>query len=373
MLVFANEFSYSDPLNIIFLCGAQYLKRGGKKPREKRDILKKYLESTLERTNVIILEENFCFGKTTKNYLSYDDVFLKNLAQVEQLASLYANKIIIIHETISTAAEIGMFAINPTLSSKMCLLTPDDFSIEEEKVSGFIKLAFMNRETPESNIKKRIVFYPDIEVKRYSQYKSEYHTFFHNDEIGENLGNEITAFAKLNNVNKQVIFGSCSYGKPRLDSQIVNYHIDVETGAINVFVHIEALKIQLLSLFYLNDFKNEIHKSKHIKEHVKFICEKYKEILKNTAAYLAGVETNTFEIKVELKNSVCDLWQAVGYYLYILQAIQLVKMVQSGDNADERCIEPTQFLKVYEKEIKAMISIKKDTAFGRLSHEHTTS
>lgn len=107
--------------------------------------MKEHIDGSTSNLHAIILEENFQFASTSKQYLSYDDIYLSGLAQIEQLASLYASKIIIIHETISTAAELGMFAIDPILAQKICLLVPDKVSIEEEKISGFIRLAFFRK------------------------------------------------------------------------------------------------------------------------------------------------------------------------------------------------------------------------------------
>ena len=64
--------------------------------KEKRTILKEYLSQSAVNCQSIILEENFVFSKQRRNYLAYDNIFLKNLSEVEKLASLYADKIIII-------------------------------------------------------------------------------------------------------------------------------------------------------------------------------------------------------------------------------------------------------------------------------------
>ena len=164
MLIFAENYSYDDPLNIVFLCGSHYSK---KSKHDKRNILKEHIDGSTSNLHAIILEENFQFASTSKQYLSYDDIYLSGLAQIEQLASLYASKIIIIHETISTAAELGMFAVDPILAQKICLLVPDKVSIEEEKISGFIRLAFFQEKAPE-NMVRLIRYYPDVEVHRIS-------------------------------------------------------------------------------------------------------------------------------------------------------------------------------------------------------------
>lgn len=91
MLIFAENYSYDDPLNIVFLCGSHYSK---KSKHDKRNILKEHIDGSTSNLHAIILEENFQFASTSKQYLSYDDIYLSGLAQIEQLASLYASKII---------------------------------------------------------------------------------------------------------------------------------------------------------------------------------------------------------------------------------------------------------------------------------------
>ncbi len=134
----------------MFLCGNKFV---GQEKNDKRSILKEYIEENATDCYSIILEENFMFKNITKSYLSYDDIFLKNLFQVEQLASIFADKIIIVHETLSTAAELGMFAHNADMMKKICLLVPDSMSIEENKTT-FIKLAYLNTNTPQMRLGK---------------------------------------------------------------------------------------------------------------------------------------------------------------------------------------------------------------------------
>ena len=244
MLIFKNKYVVNDPFNIIFLCGSKF---NSTNLRDKRVVLKKYLNKTFGSCcQVIILEENFILKKTNMQYLGYDDIFLNDLSQDEQLESLFANRIIVIHETISTAAEIGMFATLPSLLPKMCILYPDKMSIEENKISGFITLAFDNMNS-KSRIGKRIVYYPDIEVFRKSSDKSDYHTYFHNDLIGENLGREIVSFVKKENNSVNIEYQKMPFGKPIKDKGIVSYRIN--DNQIETYVDIDVLKMQLLSLF----------------------------------------------------------------------------------------------------------------------------
>lgn len=71
--------------------------------------------------------------------------FLKNLNDIETLSAAFANGIIIIHDSISTGAELAAFASNEMLKDKMCVLEPDSTGIEERKISAFLELAFLVR------------------------------------------------------------------------------------------------------------------------------------------------------------------------------------------------------------------------------------
>ena len=347
------------------MCGTKYAKSD---PREKRIILKEFLKENIANCRAIILEENFIFGRTNMQYLAYDDVFLQGLAQVEQLASLFASKIIIIHETISTAAELGMFAINPALSPKICVLVPDDISIEERKTSAFIKLAFLNYNSKSTKIGKQVVYYPDIEVNRLSNEKSDYHTYFHNNEIGVKLGEQIILFVKPKKFKKQLKIMKSNFGKPTIDPNVVDYYIDDASRTINAFVHVDTLKIQLLSLFFIEENRKEFRQTKAIKDHVSFMCEKYEEILLNTIAENEGLEVHRYSIKAALKGTeVCKLRQAVGYYLYMLQAIGLIGLEQNQElNASHRKIRISTNLDDCKTELNGLIYSKRTTEFGML-------
>ena len=156
LLIYKDKYICNKCPHVVFLCGNKFV---GQEKNDKRSILKKYIEENAADFYSIILEENFMFKNATKSYLSYDNIFLKNLFQVEQLASIFADKIIIVHETLSTAAELGMFAHDADMMKKICLLVPDSMSIEENKTTAFIKLAYLNTNTPKMQIGKKIIYY----------------------------------------------------------------------------------------------------------------------------------------------------------------------------------------------------------------------
>lgn len=363
MLVFAKNYRYKDPLNIVFLCGSHYSKWNR---RDKRNILKEYIDSSIPSSHAIILEENFQFASTNKQYLSYDDIYLAGLAQIEQLASLYARKIIIIHETISTAAELGMFAIDPVLAHKICLLVPDNVSIEEEKISGFIKLAFCRKSAPETNVQV-ICYYPDVEIYRTSPNKSDYHSFFHDDKIGPFLGNKLKSFLMDEDSQKTIYFKNNRFRKADKNTSIVDYTLSSDSKSITVSTHIESLKIHLLSMLGVDSIRRELREEKEIREHVNFLYNEYRKILRNTVENLTGKPTENYKVSVLLKGTNCKIKQAVGYFLYMLQAANLISLIQKSDSSSTiRRVQFSTTFDEYEKLIDNILINIDTTAFGRL-------
>lgn len=364
MLVFKEKIQYIDPLNIIFLCGSKFKPKSGK---DKRVILKEYLSQKLNNSRMVILEENFVFSNSSKKYLAYDDIFLKNLFEVEKLAALYADKVIIIHETLSTAAEIGMLAGDIELTPKICVLVPDDISIEENKVSSFIRFAFFNEQDQVSRKPRKIVYYPDVEIYRSSKNKSEYHTFFYQNEIGDNLGNQILDFVNKPNVEREIKFKKSIYGKSYNDKGTLSYSINEEEKKIDISLCAGVLKIQLLALFSVDTFKSLLRSENHIKDHVTNIEDNYKQILVNTVCYIEGLDPSDFSIQVDIIDiASCNLRQAIGYFLYMLQAIELIKLEQQTENlaSNVRKVRFSEQLNLYTDEIEDYISETSKTSFG---------
>ncbi len=97
---FQNEYRY------IFLCGSRYL-RSSKK--DKRNVLREFLKKENINYRPIILEDNFMFRSKTDRFLLYDDIYMKDLYQVEMVTNYLSDNNIIIHESISTGAETGLF------------------------------------------------------------------------------------------------------------------------------------------------------------------------------------------------------------------------------------------------------------------------
>ena len=363
MILFKEKMSFADPFNVIFLCGSKYIPESGK---DKRVILKKFLLDSNINCQTVLLEENFVFAKNKKGYLAYDNIFVKNLSEVESLAALYAYKIIIIHETLSTAAEIGMFAGNKSLTSKICILFPDDISIEENKISAFIKLAFFNNNDTKNDKPNRIKYYPDIEIHRSSVNKSEYHTFLHENKIGDVLGQKVLKYVKKEKSYRKIEIKRRRFDKAFSDPDVISYAVFEKDKKVGVSIYADALKIQLLSMFTVESFRSEFRKEKPIKDHVTYIEDNYRKILLDTICNIAGINSNKYSLSVELVGiNGCNLRQAIGYFIYMLQATELIGLEQlSEEDFNKRKIRIKEQMESCISDFNDYIYKKPETVFG---------
>ena len=71
-----NEYQY------IFLCGSHYINSDQK---DKRNVLRNFLKKKNAFYRPIILEDNFIFKKNKSRFLQYDDIYMKDLYQVEMV------------------------------------------------------------------------------------------------------------------------------------------------------------------------------------------------------------------------------------------------------------------------------------------------
>ena len=178
---FSNEYRY------IFLCGSHYAKTD---KCDKRNVLREFLKKEKLSYCPIILEDNFIFAKSKSRLLRYDDIHMKDLYQVEMVTNYMSDNNIIIHESISTGAETGLFLSEEQAAKKTCLLVADIMSIEEDKLGQFIRWAFLETENPIEVIR----FYPRVENNVISADVRYWHTYFWEDKIGTNLANTLRSF-----------------------------------------------------------------------------------------------------------------------------------------------------------------------------------
>ncbi|KYQ01863.1 hypothetical protein OWP15_11570 [Bacillus paranthracis] len=317
-----------DPLRVFFLCGTKF---GKNDSNDKRNVLKSFIESNYNKHyKAIILEEHFIFGNPKKNYLSYDSIFMKNLKDVELITGLYSDKIFIIHESISTAAELGMFASDKNLLKKTCLITPDSFSMEEDKISSFIRLAFFNDRSAEDKI-KNIVFYPKVQERIVSKSKIDYYTYFPKNKIHKSLALNIDNFIKEDNDEEfEIRFKKNKFHKSFEDENIISYFFN-ETE-LNVFFSPKVIRILLISLFSLPDLKNEIRKCSSIIKTVSTLQHNFTLILMNSISEIEATDFSKYRVNITLDQNELNIRLVIGYFLYLLQALNMVKLPAMKSN-----------------------------------------
>lgn len=335
MKYFDTECDIDSSLNLAFLCGCRFKPntKDGNSEIDKRIVLKKFLLKDKNLNLIpIILEENFAFSKRNPEILQYDSDFMKDLSTVETIAGLYSNVIFIIHETISTSAELGLFAANKELFPKISLIVP---KVNEKKITTFIQLAFLKKESDEK-LSEPIYFDPEINKKK--------ETYFIDNSI-ENTPLQIELKNRCDSIKKSSYSGfeKMGYNKPH-DSSKIYYSITYpknETDPINLsfIIGTSALKIQLLSMILNQEYRAELNKPKKFHEHVDYIKRKYIELLRNT---LRTIEKSDLSNSNPIKNisllfyDKINIRNAIAFFLYLMQATN--KFVIKIDNSnDELC------------------------------------
>lgn len=307
-----NEITIKADRGIIFLCGTKYRKNS---MYDKRNVLKKYIESKYALKNILILEEHFVFGKRS-GYLSYDDIFLKNLNDIETLTAAFADGIIIIHDSISTGAELAAFASNELLKRKLCVLEPDSTGIEERKISAFLELAFFGEE---SEI-KRIVYYPEVYSYEISENHIEKRTNFMTNSISPILGRKICDFIEQCKINLNICFEEMKFKKANTNPGVISY-TKIE-NELQVYVSGQVVLYQVIGLFSIKVIRAEIRKTKKLYEHVDYLCKQYKLILRNTVQ--KNMKVDVKGISIFIKEIDVDVRDVMAYSLYMMQALGLI-------------------------------------------------
>lgn len=361
MKVFNDRVLFTDPFRVVFLCGSKFNK---KSKRDKRIVLKDYIEKQYPDASVIILEDNFFFRKTNADYLSYDEIYMKDLLKIELLISLYASKIIVIHESHSTAAEIGAFSSMKDLLPKIAIIVPDKYSAEEDKLGSFLNLSLFQQDDRKIDLYR---YYPDLVKHCFSANKSDYYCYFHDDTIGDNLGH---FFQRILNeaVNKsfEIKLQKSAFNKETKSINVIDYYLTVDQQ-LNVFVHPEVIKAQILSLMCLKDVQKELRHCKKIIDHVGYIQKLYEQYLVQTIQEKEG-DKRIVDIKVSIKSANCTLREAVGCLLFMLQAAQLIQMQTDDENRQAIKLRKVLFQKKFmdSKDYFGNLIVEtKQTAFGR--------
>ena len=140
------------------------------------------------------------------------------------------------------------------------------------------------------------------------------------------------------------------------------------TETVVVYVHPSTLKLQLLSMFFQDDILKDIEQNKKISEHVSFFQAKYTQLLTDSIAYYSGRTLADYSLSISVKNTTCTLRQAIGYFIYMLQAMGFIHMLLVDEkdlSSREICI--TNQLEVLREILSPVITEQSTTAFGGLN------
>lgn len=355
--LFSEKAKFDDEFRFVFLCGSSY-KESNKS--DKRNILSDFIESLNNGDKIlrpIILEKNFMFGAKSKRYLKYDDINLGNLYQVESLVNYIADKTIIIHETISTGAETGLFLGNKSSWSKTCLLIPDVVAVDEDKQGMFLKLALMNMEPSV----KVIRYYPKVERFHVSNNLSVFHNYFVSDKIGTNLSERLRCFLLV--PNSKEVFSLTNSKRLAHQRGSIYYAVDGKGGLI-----VEMLPRTILTaiccLFGIDEYRKSWGQPEWdgIGKIITDIRIKLNDVLLNTVIEKTGETYSNCTIKLQINDKGLSLHNVIGMCLYLMRAAGLIEIKKNGDKVSitRRVIKVVNnhneyFYSRYEKGIKERV------------------
>lgn len=306
-MIFHSFDNYEFPIKFSFLCGCEFLHKD--KDNDKRYVLSKFLKTD---THIpLIIEQYFTLKESETHKLSYIPIGFYGLASAEIATAFLVDYIFIIHETFSTAAELGLFASNINLVKKICLISPHYYSVFDNYVSTFIKDAFLNDNDINYNIGSHIIYYPSCKFHSIHHKKYTVFTYFPNNDIPCYMQDEIKEFI----------------GKKLQSSFLIPKKLYKRYGKYSIPIPIEVFKTQIVYLIvkykkYFNncadmiDYRDRVYRL--------YISTMFKTLKKHTNIDL---KSNSESINIYIKNfNIISLKKLIGMYLYLLHSSELIKL-----------------------------------------------
>lgn len=325
--MFVNKPEFAEPIRVLFLCGAKFRNEDS----DKRIILKKYFERD-PFNRVILLEKYFDFTlrhSKNRDLLSYYDAELFNLHSIESFAALVATNIIVIHETLSTAGEIGVFGSNDELRDRIITLVPEKYFVEEEKLSNFLRLAFWNPE--DILINKRVIrFYPSIRRTMVSETHSFYDTFFPENKLPQALIQEIEE-----QLNKTPCTAVQLLGKK------TNSIDDKKT--LSISLSYASIKNYLLAILSVPEHRNDLRKFTKLYQIHNFLEQKFFSAIRNAYYNEYGIMPKNVHIHIDRQPNY-SFSNVLNFMIYFWHACNIMTI---------KC----------EKNDEISVSFKKNTSF----------
>lgn len=317
-----EEKRITDDFRFVFLCGVDY----STKEEDKRNVLADYLKEKKSSYKPIILEQKFGLEKKIPDVLSYGDIYLRNLYEIETLTTYLSDAIIIIHESISTGAETGLFLGNTEAAKKSCLLVPDKYAVEEEKIGTFIKLAFFL----EPSMVSKIDFYPSVEKYMLSSNCKKWHTYFPQNKIGDVLGRKILDFLEKSYSSKAISFTNNLKDIPK-----GKIYFKLVDDTVHIKLRPSILSICVASLFNLKEIRENIFSEalKKVSEIVAELKKDLEEVFVCSIEEKKGIVLAGYKCKIEPDINIKDvsIQSCIGLIFYFFQAAQFIEIKKAED------------------------------------------
>lgn len=313
--MFVNKPEFAEPIRVLFLCGAKF----NDVDSDKRIVLKKYLEED-SCNRVILLEKYFDFTlrkSNEKGLLSYYDAELFNLHSIELFAALVATNIVVIHETVSTAGEIGVFGSNKDLRDRIITLVPEKFSVEEEKLSNFLRLAFWN--SRDKLINNQVIrFYPSTRRTMISDTNSFYETFFSKNELPRSIGTKIDG-----QINKH----------PKSSVAVLGSKINrFEKGTLSVWLSYASIKNYLLAILSVLDNRNKLRKCTKLFEIRNVLLKEFSCAIKNAYYNATGIMPKAVKIYIDRQPDY-HFADVLNFMIYFWHACNIMTIKCTAGNS----------------------------------------
>lgn len=318
-----KEQQITDEYRYIFLCGSHYLKRDKK---DKRNVLRDFLKKEKSNYRPIILEDNFIFKKNISRFLFYDDIYMKDLYQVEMIMNYLSDNNIIIHESISTGAETGLFLSEELSIKKTCLLIPDEKAIEENKLGQFIYLAFLRGDESVKTIK----FYPRIEKKILSNDVKYWHTYFWEDRIGDHLGNQLLEFLEKENLVYKIKF---TRSMEKVNEGYIHYYYKKKSPVLEITLLPRVLLNCVAAVFNIHELSKKIFGAEEheLKEYIEDIENCLLNVFIQTIEEKTGRDFEKCSIHIKMNMNRVYISGMIGMIMYLFQAAGFIDIRKSED------------------------------------------
>jgi len=178
---------------------------------------------------------------------------------------------------------------------------------------------------------KVITYFPRLKANIISNNVKYWHTYFYNDQIGKNLGNEIKQFINEGFVLNKIKFVKC---KAKICEGGIHYLIKDKDLEITAMPRIFMMCIACL--FNIEDVKKEIFNSdgKKLSEYINILKQWLQKLLINTIEEKTGKEICKCSIKAEMNVKGVYISNIIGMSLYLFQAAGFINIIKKNDYQD---------------------------------------